>query len=45
MVDGVRGLVNSGTPADSLFDEGKDSFEANCDYCKTAYLITRDDLN
>ena len=45
MVDGVRGLIGSGTPADSLFDEGKDSFEANCDYCKTAYLITRDELN
>jgi len=45
MLGSVKILINSGTSADSLFDEGKDTFEANCDYCKTAYLITREDLD
>jgi len=44
MVDGVKGVIGSGTPMESLFNEGKDSFEVNCDYCKTSYLITKKDL-
>ncbi|RLA63673.1 MAG: hypothetical protein DRQ88_12115 [Epsilonproteobacteria bacterium] len=45
MLDGIRALINSGTTQESLFEAGKDTFEANCDYCKTAYLITKDDLS
>ncbi|WP_034720230.1 Hsp33 family molecular chaperone HslO, partial [Bacteriovorax sp. DB6_IX] len=42
MLTGVAGLTGSHT-IDDIFD-GKESLEAKCDYCKTNYLITRDEI-
>ncbi|MCK5882081.1 MAG: Hsp33 family molecular chaperone HslO [Bacteriovoracaceae bacterium] len=42
MILGIKGL--SITNTDQLFDEGMDTLETKCDYCKEAYLIAKSDL-
>ena len=42
MVMGLLGLLRSSSK-EELF-EGKDSLEAKCDYCKTFYEITQEEL-
>ncbi len=42
MVMGVAGVVKSSGFDDIFHDEA--SIETKCDYCKTAYLITRDEI-
>lgn len=42
MVTGIAGLTKNES-IDSVF-EGKSSLEAKCDYCKTNYLITKDEI-
>jgi molecular chaperone Hsp33 len=42
MVSGIAGLTGTNSLEDIF--EGKESLEAKCDYCKTNYLITRDEI-
>ena len=42
MLNSINSLCKS-TSINEIF-EGKDSIESKCDYCKTFYLITRDDV-
>jgi molecular chaperone Hsp33 len=42
MVTGIAGLAKNHN-IDEVF-EGKDSLEAKCDYCKTTYLITKEEI-
>ncbi|OIQ16705.1 MAG: hypothetical protein BM556_13660 [Bacteriovorax sp. MedPE-SWde] len=42
MVTGIASLTGNSTIND-IFD-GKESLEAKCDYCKTDYLITKDEI-
>lgn len=43
MVMGVAGLIHS-EGYESVFGEGKNELEAKCDYCKSFYDITRQDV-
>lgn len=43
MISGVKALINTGSTIESFFDS-KDSIELKCDYCKTAYLITKKEI-
>jgi len=43
MISGVKALINTGSSIESFFD-GKDTIELKCDYCKTAYLITKKEI-
>ncbi|EPZ49702.1 chaperonin HslO [Bacteriovorax sp. BAL6_X] len=43
MVTGVAGVVRSSGFADVFHNDA--SIETKCDYCKTAYLITKDEVN
>jgi len=42
MILNLKSLINSNH--DELFDPGKESLEVDCDYCKTSYLITKNEL-
>ena len=42
MLGGILSLTGNHSIED-IFD-GKDSLEAKCDYCKTTYLITKDEI-
>lgn len=41
MISGLKGLTAG---QEELFDEGKDTLETKCDYCKTIYSISKNDL-
>lgn len=42
MVLGLKGIKSS--THEELFEAGKDSLTAHCDYCKKDYIITKEDL-
>ncbi len=42
MVLGLKGIKSS--THEELFEPGKDSLTAHCDYCKKDYIITKEDL-
>ena len=43
MYDGIRSLVWS-SGIDAIFDPGEKTIETRCDYCKTSYLMTREEF-
>jgi molecular chaperone Hsp33 len=43
MHDGIRSLVWS-SGIDAIFDPGEKTIETRCDYCKTSYLMTREEF-
>ena len=43
MVDGVRSIIWA-SGIDSVFDPNEEHIETKCDYCKTSYLLARDEF-
>jgi molecular chaperone Hsp33 len=43
MLEGVRSIVWS-SGIDSVFEPNEESIETKCDYCKTSYLLLRDEF-
>ena len=43
MVDGVRSIIWA-SGIDTVFDPSEEHIETKCDYCKTSYLLTRDEF-